>query len=187
MNDMVAVAPREIRDYVYRATRLTGVDHGVADEIARAAVFAHVQLDSHLANVLDALERGENPMFGLPFVAEAIRVSGQTVAAPDGLVVADLALYAWEACERGTQVHLTCKDGERRSPNEWMSVGRAPLGVSKLDVVVEEPNRSGLARAVTRRRQAFEVGARIDQGAWTRLVALAAEYLVSESEIDALG
>jgi hypothetical protein len=184
---MVDVAPREIRDYVYRATRPTGVDHGVADAIARAAVFAHIQLDSHLANVLDALERAETPMLGLEYVAAAVGASDQTVAAPDGLVVADLALFAWEACKRGTQVHLTCPDGERRSPNEWLSVGRAQLAVSKLDVVIEQPNRSGLARVETRRQHAFEVGARIDQGAWSRLVALAAGYLVSESDIDALG
>ena len=184
---MVAVAPREIRDYVYRATRLTGVDHGVADEIARAAVFAHIQLDSQLANVLGALERGETPMFGLPYIAAALGAADQIVAAPEGLVVADLALFAWEACERGNQIYLTCPDGERRSPNEWVSVGRAPLGVSKLDVVGEQPNRSVLARAETRRRQAFEAGALVDDGAWSKLVALAGKYLVSESDIDALG
>ena len=184
---MVAVAPREIRDYVYRATRLTGADHGVADEIARAAGFAHIQLDSHLANVLNALERGETPMFGLSYVAAAAGASDRTVDAPDGLVVADLALFAWEACERGAQIYLTCPDGDRRSPNEWMSVGRAPLGVSKLDVVAEQPNRSGLARAETRRREAFEVGARVDQDAWRNLIALAGQFLVSESDIDALG
>lgn len=183
----VAVAPREIRDYVYRATRLTGTDHGVANEVARAALFAHIQLDSHLANVVEALELGEGPKFGLPFVETAESAPDRTALLPDGFVVADLALFAWEACQRGHEIQMTCGDGEQRSPTDWLTTGRAGLGIAELRVVDQPANRSAVARTDSRRRQAHSNGCLIDQGVWTRMGALAAGYLVAESDIDAVG
>ena len=178
----VSVAPREIHDYVYRATRLTGADHGVANEIARAAVFAHVQLDSHLANVLAPLGREETPVFGLPFVIDAERAAGASFDVPDGVVVADLALHGWEASQRGNETQMTCGDGTERAPDTWLATGRANLGVVSLRVVNGSPGPN--ERVAARAAAVAESGARIDSEAWRGVTDAASGYLVPEREID---
>lgn len=183
MTDTLIVAPREIRDYAYRAIRLTGADHGVAHEIARAAVFAHIQLDSHLVNVVEALERGETPVFGMPYVVAAELNGGSELS--DGVVVADLALFAWEACERHHQIHLTCGDGEERSPSEWLTVGRGELGVSSMRAVDAVPGEQVDAWVKRRSADASANGVSLVLFAWSTLRDLAAGYLVPEREIDA--
>ena len=65
MSDTVTVQPREIRDCVYRATRLSGADHGVATLVARRAMAAGPQIGAHLAGLLARLEAGAIPDYEL--------------------------------------------------------------------------------------------------------------------------
>ena len=54
------VQPREVFDHVYRATRLTGADDGIATIVARSAKVAP-DLDRRLCFILDNVERGVAP------------------------------------------------------------------------------------------------------------------------------
>lgn len=63
-DDSIVVQRREIHDYVYRATRLTGADHGIALVVARKAKAAP-DTDACLEELLALLERGQTPLVDL--------------------------------------------------------------------------------------------------------------------------
>lgn len=63
-DDTITVQRRELFDYAYRATRLTGADHGVALLVAGEVAGAS-PVEIHLERLLTALERGDTPAFEL--------------------------------------------------------------------------------------------------------------------------
>lgn len=188
MSDQLLVAPREIVDVVYRASRVAGADSGVASLIGRAACFAVGQLGGRLDNVVDALDAGSHPSVGFTALAhlevEAVRSGEAAAALEPAMTVADLALACFQACRRGVSITMICGDGERHTPHTWLGSGRAALAVSSLTAVRSPPDRGLLARVESRHREALRNGVPVPETHWRSLHEHAGHYLVSEALID---
>lgn len=88
-DDTIVVQRRELFDYVYRATRLTGADHGIALLVAGEVAGAS-PVEVHLERLLTTLERGDTPAFDL-------RATSHRPGAAAGIVLrADLWLSLTE-------------------------------------------------------------------------------------------
>ncbi len=186
------VAPREIVDYVYRASRVRGIDSGAASLLGRAACFSVGQLNSDLSNVVAAFAGGRAPNLGFAPVArleaDAARGGGPARLAlddwPEPAVVADLAYPAFSAVRRGTAIALAMADGTTLSPSEWMRAGTAQQPVRELigDRVAGDP---GLEQVVDDRyARAMRDGLYISGPAWSSISDIASGYLVEEAVID---
>jgi hypothetical protein len=185
----ILVAPREIVDLVYRASRVTGVDSGVASILGRSACFACGQLGSQLDNVAEPLASRTSPPLGFSSVAlaevEAIRSSAAEVELDTTLTVADLAYSALRAGQRGTSISMKGSDGVLHTPHDWLSAGRAGIVVVGLIATTAPLDPGVVGRVKTRHAQALRDGISISLQNWKSVGELARDYLVEESIIDA--
>ena len=78
MGATVRVAPREIHDLVYRASRIAGCDPGTAERIADNVTFAEIHHGAAVRAFREAIE------------AHDLRASGWATA-PDALLAAEVA------------------------------------------------------------------------------------------------
>ena len=189
MSATLLVAPREIVDIVYRSSRVTGADSGMASMIGRASCFSCGQLGSQLRNVVGALSRGATPPFGFGVIVgleAAVSQGGPDVCRLEGpMTVADLAQPAFAAASRGTVVDMICGDGDIHSPDSWLSAGRAELEVIELRAQPGTIDQGLISRVIERHQSALARGIAVPREVWDQLTVLAAGYLVSESVIDA--
>lgn len=189
MTGRVLVAPREIVDVVYRASRVAGADSGVASMLGRSACFAVGQLGSDLSHVVDALEKGQPPPLGFAPVAQiesgAFGVDGSLAVDAEPYSVADLAYAAFSASTRGCVLSMVCGDGVVHAPHEWLSTGRSALLIEELRAEQREVDAGLVARVSARHDEALRHGLSIPESSWRALMAHAAPYLVPEQLIDA--
>ncbi len=189
MTGRVLVAPREIVDVVYRASRVAGADSGVASMLGRSACFAVGQLGSDLSHVVVALEKGQPPPLGFAPVAQAesgaFGVDGSLAVDDEQYSVADLAYAAFSACTRGCVLSMVCGDGVVHEPHSWLSTGRSALLIEELRAEQREMDGGLVARVTARHAEALSRGLSIPESTWRALVGHATRYLVSERLIDA--
>lgn len=189
MSISVLVAPREIVDVVYRASRVTGLDSGIASIIGRSACFACGQLGSQLDNIADALTSRSSPRLGFAPVAltevEVIRSGSADLEVDGTFTVADLAYSAIRACRRGTSISMMCTDGVVHTPHDWLCVGRAPLEIVRLLGERTKVDAGLSGRVTARHALALREGISIWSTNWQVVNGLASEYLVEEAIIDA--
>lgn len=182
------VAPREIVDVVYRASRVVGADSGVASMIGRSACFSAGQLGGQLDNVVSALDAGEHPLDGFSVIAalevDAARSGDAELSLESPITVADLAFAAFGACRRGTSITMICADGEQHSPHSWLGAGRSALGVISVVALHEDVDQGVLSRVDSRHGEVLRHGVHVPQATWQRIHEHAAGYLVSEALID---
>ncbi|MDW3179502.1 MAG: hypothetical protein R8J94_19075 [Acidimicrobiia bacterium] len=189
MTGRVLVAPREIVDVVYRASRVAGADSGVASMLGRSACFAVGQLGSDLSHVVEALDEGQAPPLGFVPVAKVesggFAVDGSLVVDAATYSVADLAYAAFSACTRGCVVSMVCGDGVVHAPHSWLSTGRSALLIEELRVEKREVDAGLAARVTARHDEALRHGLSIPETTWRALADRATPYLVPERLIDA--
>jgi hypothetical protein len=179
MSATLLVAPREIADIVYRSSRVTGADSGMASMIGRAACFSCAQLGAQLRNVIGALSHGVTPPFGFGAIVAleaAVSHGGPDVRRLEApMTVADLAQPAFAAASRGTIVDMICGDGDVHSPRSWLSAGRAELEVIEPRAQRGEIDQRLTSRVIERHQSALAQGIAVPQEAWDQLTILASE------------
>lgn len=183
----VAVAPRELHDYCYRAIRTGGVHAGKAETLAAASVFSVTHLGQPIDRLLTILEAGNVPLLGLPYVLRAAQ-SLEPVDVPSGSVIADFAYFAVRGS--GEQVTLAAVnvDGTTVPAAEWFA-SRSP--VQLVSQLVTVPNETAIDRGTLQARLDEQTeavqrsGVDLHDADWDRLDVLAQRYLISERAIDA--
>lgn len=184
MGATVRVAPREIHDLVYRASRIAGCDPGTAERIAENVTFAEVHHGAAVSAFCEALE-----MHDLPASA--------WVTAPDALLAAEVTARTGgrASAEFDSEVPLAAIAGTLQ---HCLERGVAPIGINTrhrgdltmcvvevrtVDQEAEDASRTRIAEA---HRDAYRVGVEVDHLLFSRLEAAAAGFLVAEARLDAV-
>ena len=182
MGATVTVAPREIHDLVYRASRIAGCDPGTAERIAENVTFTEIHHGAAVSAFCEALEARDLP-------------ASAWVTAPDALLAAEVAARTGgrASAEFVSEVPLAAIAGTLQHCRER---GAAPIGihtrhrgnltvrvveVSTVEQEAEDASRTRIAEA---HRNAHRLGVGVDRLLFSRLEAAAAGYLVAEATLD---
>ncbi len=177
------VAPREVVDLVWRASRVRGCDPALADRVAADVAYCELHNGGGLAAWLD-LADGEPGLLAESARAAHLVAVAEVGATDDGagdclfdppLPFALVARAINEATGRGvhSDVPLDGLAGTDR--------------LDRLDLISDGRTGHGTADHRARHRAALAAGLDVDQAAWTRLVVIAQGFLVSEADLDAEG
>ena len=182
MDATVPVAPREIHDLVYRASRIAGCDPGTAERIADNVTFAEVHHGAAVRAFCEALEALDLP-------------TSAWVTAPDALLAAEVAARTGgpASAEFDSGVPLAAIAGTLR---HCLERGVAPIGIHNRDrgdlavsvvemhTIDQETEEAGRARIAGTGRDAHRLGVEVDRLLFSRLEAAAAGFLVAEATLD---
>ena len=182
MSTTVTVAPREIHDLVYRASRVAGCDPGTAERTAENVTFAEIHHGAAVRAFCEALEAGDLPMSAWVTAPDTLLASevaarnGYTasVAFDPGVPLAAIAGTLRQSLERG--VAAVGIDGRVR--------GDTALGVVEMHSVNGEAVAASRARLADASDSAHRRGVGVDRIWFSRLEAAAAGFLVSEAALD---
>ena len=182
MSTTVTVAPREIHDLAYRASRVAGCDPGTAERIAENVTFAEIHHGAAVRVFCEALEVLDLPTSAWVtapdtlLAAEVAARAGTTAAArfDPGVPMAAVAATLQQCVERG--VAPVGIDGRVR--------GDTAVTVVKMHRVSGEAAAASQARLDDTHRSAHRLGVSVDRSCFRRFEAAAAGYLVAEATLD---
>ena len=182
MGTTVTVAPREIHDLAYRASRIAGCDPGSAERIAENVTFAEIHHGAAVRAFCEALEVLDLPLSGWVTAPDALlatelsaRAGGMASARFDPEVpMAAIAGTLRQSLERG--VAAVGMDDRVR--------GDTTVGVVEVHRVDGEALAASRARIADALNNAHRLGVGIDEIWFRRLEAAAAGFLVAEAMLD---
>ena len=180
----VTVAPREIHDYAYRASRVAGCDPGTAARIAENVTLAEIHHGAAVRALCETLEAADLPTSAwatapdaLPAAEVAARANGTASATFDPPVpLACIAAALQQSLERGVAA-VGIDSGAR---------GDLMLTVVEMHTVDRERGAASGGRIAEARCNAHRLGVGVDRLWFSRLEAAAAGFLVSEATLDAV-
>ena len=181
MTETERVAPREIVDLVYRASRVRGGDSSAANRVAAEVAFCETHhgggLAAWAALVDDApghLAESVLSSYQIDLVAALARTEG--ASRPDWNPPIPFALVAGSV--------RSCALRGRR----WPAAPVEPTGtdpVSTIELSAAERSDSGDDWFAERSRSALAEGLLVDRALWSRLDQEATGFLLSEAVLDA--
>ena len=184
MGTTVTVAPREIRDLAYMASRVAGCDAGTAERIADNVTVAEIHHTAAIGTFCDTLEAGGLP--GSVWVTAPDAVLATELAARRGgsasatfespVPLAAIAGTLQESLRRGVAT-AGIDDGAR---------GDTTVGTIELRRVDDEAAAARRERIADARGGAHRLGIRVDGIGFSRLEDAAAAFLVAEATLDEL-
>lgn len=185
----VILAPREIKDLVYRCCRVQGVDPGTADRLADNVLHAQIHRGPVLEAFVAVLEPSHDvsesegaDLTRLSIAADEVELAEAAVAAKGSATVTfefavpllALSHSLWQAAERGTAnvgVSATAHGVKQISGIEFVSEG------------LDQPTQ---AAASERHLKAHQQGLPVAASSLGRLESLAARFLVAEATLDTI-
>ena len=182
MGATVRVAPREIHDLVYRASRIAGCDPGTAERIAENVTFAETRHGAAVRAFCEALEALDLPASAWSTAPDALlaaevsaRAAGRASAAFDsGVPLAAIAATLQQGLERGVApVGIDSR-----------ASGAVTVDVVELHTVTPQAGAASGAPIDGARSDAHRIGVGIDQPWFSRLEAAAVGFLVAEATLD---
>ena len=181
MTGMEQVAPREIIDLVYRASRVRGCDSSAADRVAAEVAFCETHhgggLAAWIALVDDAPKR----------LVESVLSSYQIDLAAAVAQSGGVGRVGWQPAIPFALVALSVRSyalrGLRWSESPADSTGTDPI--SRVELSAAAPSNGFDSRFTERSRAALSDGLLVDRGLWSRLDQEAAKFLLSETVLDA--
>ena len=184
MGATVRVAPREIHDLVYRASRIAGCDPGTAERIAENVTFAEIHYGAAVRALCETLEAADLPTSAWATAPDAL-LSAEIAARSNGTAsttfdppvpLASIAASLQQSLERG--VAPAGIDGR--------ASGATTVGAIELHSVDPQAGAASRLRIDEARSDAHRLGIGIDQLWFSRLEAAAAGFLVAETTLDDL-
>ena len=179
------LAPRELRDFVYRCCRVQGVDPGTADRFADNLLHAQIHRGASVETFLSVLVSSSSSADDLTRVTTAAdsvelaeataRIEGVATATFDCAVpLMALSHSLWHAAERGIA-----------------SVGISPTApgdqhVESIEFVTEALNQAARTSARQRHLTAHQLGLPVATSSFVQLESRAAPFLVDEVTLDAI-
>lgn len=179
------LAPRELRDIVYRCCRVQRVDPGTADRFADNLLHAQIHRGAAIEPFLDLLASSSSSADDLPEVATAAdsvelaeataRTDGVATATFDSAVpLMALSHSLWHAAERGIA-----------------SIGISPTApgdqhVKSIEFVAEVLDQTARTSAQQRHLLAHQQGLPVATSSFVQLESHAAPFLVAEVTLDAI-
>lgn len=184
MEATLTVAPREIRDLVYRASRVAGCDTGAAERIARHVAFAEMHHGAAVQAFCSALETGAlatSPWVSGPDAVsaaeiEARRCGSASLTFEPAAPLASIAATLMQCSERGVVADAAGADANAHGGTEVAAVEMRLAGQAAVSA-----RQARLAKA---RDAAHRHGIAVERDWFGRLEAAAAAYLVAESTLD---
>lgn len=184
MRALIPVAPREIRDLVYRSSRIAGCDAGTAERMAENVTFAEICHGASVSAYCEALTAGDLAGSAWPTAPDKVlaaelawRAAGEGTAAFDPEVpLAAIAATLWQATSRGA---LPAGFDSRASGDDSVRAVR----FREADETAVAAARK---RVVDAHQNAHRRGVKVDRNCFNRLEAAAAGFLVSEKVLDSL-
>ena len=181
MTETERVAPREVVDLVYRATRVRGCDSSAANRVAGEVAFCETHhgggLAAWAALVDDAPERlAESVLssYQIDLVAVLARTEGASRTDWNPPIPFALVAGSVRSCAlRGLR---------------WSAAPVEPTGtdpVSTIELSAAERSDSGDDWFAERSRSALAEGLLVDRALWSRLDQEATGFLLSEAVLDA--
>ena len=178
----VTVAPREIHDYAYRASRVAGCDPGTAERIAENVTLAEIHHGAAVRALCETLEAADLLTSAWPTAPDALlaaevaaRANGTASATFDPPVpLAAIAATIQQCLERG--IAAAGIDGRVR--------GDTTVGLIEMRRVDGEAAAASLARVADARDSAHRLGVKVGRSWFSRLEAAAAGFLVAEATLD---
>ena len=182
MGSTVTVAPRELQDLAYRASRVAGCDPGTAERIAENVTLAEIHHGAAVHAFCEALEAPDLPMSAWMTAPDALlatevaaRTDGMASARFDpGVPMAAIAATLQQCLERG--VAAVGVDSRVR--------GDTTVGLIEMHRVDGEVAAASLARLADARDGAHRLGVEVDRSWFSRLEVAAARFLVAEATLD---
>ena len=182
MGATVTVAPREIHDLVYRASRTAGCDPGTAERIAENVTFAEIHYGAAVRALCETLEAADLPTSAWATAPDAL-LSAEIAARSNGTAsatfdppapLASIAASLQQSLERG--VASTGIDGR--------ASGATTVGAVQLHFVGPQAGAASGAPIDGARSDAHRIGIGVDQPWFSRLEVAAAGFLVAEATLD---
>ena len=179
------LAPRELRDFVYRCCRVQGVDPGTADRFADNLLHAQIHRGASVETFLSVLVSSSSSADDLTRVTTAAdsvelaeataRIEGVATATFDCAVpLMALSHSLWHAATRGIA-----------------SIGISPTApadqhVESIEFVTEALNQAARTSARQRHLTAHQQGLPVATSSFVQLESRAAPFLVDEVTLDAI-
>ena len=179
------LAPRELRDFVYRCCRVQGVDPGTADRFADNLLHAQIHRGASVETFLSVLVSSSSSADDLTRVTTAAdsvelaeataRIEGVATATFDSAVpLMALSHSLWHAATRGIA-----------------SIGISPTApadqhVESIEFVTEALNQAARTSARQRHLTAHQQGLPVATSSFVQLESHAAPFLVDEVTLDAI-
>lgn len=182
MGATVTVAPREIHDLVYRASRIAGCDPGTAERIAENVTFAEIHYGAAVRALCEALEAADLPTSAWATAPDALlaaeitaRSNGTASATFDPPVpLASIAASLQQSLERGVAP----------AGIDSRASGAMTVGVVELHSVDPQAGAASRLRIDEARSDAHRLGIVTDQPWFSRLETASAGFLVAEATLD---
>ena len=182
MTATVTVAPREIHDLIYRASRVAGCDPGTAERIADNVTFAQIHHGTAVRAFCRALDDVDLPRSAWATAPDALlaaevaaRTGGTASAVFDpGVPLAAIAGTLHQSLERGV-AHIGI-NGQAR--------GDTTVDVVEMHRVDDESAAASRERMADAHNNAHRLGVVVDRNWFGRLEAAAAGFLVAEATLD---
>ena len=182
MTATVTVAPREIHDLVYRASRVAGCDPGSAERIADNVTFAQIHHGAAVrvfCRALDDVDLPRSAWATAPDTLLAAEVAARTGGAASavfdpGVPLAAIVGTLHQSLERG--VAPVGINGQAR--------GDTTVDVVEMHGVDDESAAASRERTADTRNNAHRLGVVVDTIWFGRLEAAAGRFLVAEATLD---
>lgn len=179
------LAPRELKDLVYRCCRVQGVDPGNADRFADNLLHAQIHRGASVEvflSVLASLSSSRGELTRVTNAADGVEVAEAT-ARSEGVATANfdpavplmaLSHTLWQAAERGT-----ASIGISATAPGDQEVRRIEFARTELDQAAKDS-------AHERHLAAHRVGLELATSAFAQLESYAAQFLVAEATLDTI-
>ena len=182
MSTTVTVAPREIRDLAYQASRVAGCDASTAERIADNVTFAEIHYGVAVGVFCEALAAGDLPASTWVAAPDALLAteiaarigSSASVRFGPGVPLAAIAATLQQSLERG--VACAGIDDQAR--------GDTTVKVVEMRRVDDEVVAASRERITDAHNDAHCLGVSVDRTGLSRLEAAAAGFLVAEATLD---
>ena len=189
------LAPRELRDFVYRCCRVQGVDPGTADRFADNLLHAQIHRGASVETFLSVLVSSSSSADDLTRVTTAAdsvelaeataRIEGVATATFDCAVpLMALSHSLWHAATRGVASIGISPTAPADQHVESIEFVTQILDTEALDPVALDP----VARAAAQQRHltAHQLGLPVATSSFVQLESRAAPFLVDELTLDAI-
>ncbi len=184
MGATVRVAPREIHDLVYRASRIAGCDPGTAERIAENATLAEIHHGAAVRALCETLEAADLPTSAWATAPDAL-LAAETAARSNGTALATFDPPVPLACIAAA-LEQSMERGVAAAGIDSQARGDLMVAAVEMRAVDRESGTAGRARIAGARRDAYRVGVGVDQLWFRRLEEAASGFLVAEARLDAV-
>lgn len=182
MGATVRVAPREIHDLVYRASRITGCDPGTAERIAENVTLAEIQRGAAVRVLCETLEAADLPTSAWATAPDAL-LAAETAARSNGTASATFDPPVPLACIAAA-LEQSLERGVAAAGIDSQARGDLMVAAVEMRAVDRESETAGRARIAGARRDAYRVGVGVDHLWFRRLEEAASGFLVAETTLD---